>query len=105
MNISPKKIEKLFEEAFRADASVTRRVDADRVLLFARHNKIDSTTAAYILGRADAMNYIEEYCMRALNGIELSQRVRSAVNAMRDLTSDEFMRTLGKVSGDRLGTH
>lgn len=42
---------------------------------------------------------------KALDGIESSSKVRAAVNAMRDLTNEEFMRALGKVSGDRLGTH
>lgn len=105
MNISPRKIERLFEQAFKGDSSLTRVVDADRVHAFARRNMTDSVAAAYALGRLDAMTYMQEYCMEALNGIESSSKVRSAVDAMRDLTSEEFMRVLGKVSGDRLGSH
>ena len=99
MNISLRKIERLFEQAFKADSSLTRVVDADRVLDFARQHKTNSVSAAYVLGRLDAMIYMQE----AMNGIESSSKVRLAVDAMRDLTGDEFMRVLGKVSGDRLG--
>lgn len=104
MNISFRKIQKLFAEAFKADTDGKRIVDPDRVQALARRKNIDSVTAAYRLGRLDGMNHMTEYCLKALRGIDSSERIQLAVNAMRDLTTDELMGALAKFAGGYHGS-